>query len=392
MAQTRAIACLISAALASLCVACGSAARETAANPPSGATRAHTIPTPPAARRRDRVAQPNGWLGLNFNSGTGAQEYVGGSGAGTLRQFSAHGVVYDRLGDLEIAAGSTISNFPSLRLGLRVSVRAGMVPDVLVDPGVAPNGCTTDPEPKKLCLPVTPAQIRDYVNGFVATVRSVLTAYPRSDAAFEPMNEPWDWAFPPGTSSGQIAARQYARLLKSLLPAVARAGIPLSSIYVPTTGALTDGSSWVKDLYAAQPCLRPGRDTCGPIEGWNAHPYGLPTSGSSGISSVPKERAVMRSGEDNIIISEVGFCSNDVDRGQYCDLNLSQVDGTNAQTSQWLSETLREAGQMHRAGWLRALIVWARAFGGWSMQTARGQLTAQGQVLMRFAAGNSTDG
>ena len=383
-ATPRAITALSTVLLAGLCIGCASGSH--AAHGRSATSLTTHLHTTPATRQRRRSVASRGWLGLNFNSGTGAKEYPNGSGPGELRQFAAQGLVWDRLGDLEIYAGSTIANFPSLRLGLRVSVGAGMVPDVLIDPLEAAKGCTTDPEPAKLCLPVTSAQIRAFVSGFIATATSILTAYPHDGVVFEPMNEPWDWPFPPGAASGRSAAQQYANLLKSLLPAARRAGIPLSSIYVPATGTLDDDSSWISDLYAAQPCLLPGRGTCGPIEGWNAHPYGLPGSSFSGIDSVPTERAEMKSGQNNIIASEMGFCSSDVDSGEYCDLNLSQVDGTSTQTDQWLAETLNAAAQMHRAGWLRALIIWARSFGGWSMQTATGQLTPQGRVLASFAA------
>jgi hypothetical protein len=42
---------------------------------------------------------------------------------------------------------------------------------------------------------------------------------------------------------------------------------------------------------------------------------------------------------------------------------------------------------MHEAGWLKALIIWNRSGGGWSMQNLDGTLTAQGQALVAFAGG-----
>ena len=85
----------------------------------------------------------------------------------------------------------------------------------------------------------------------------------------------------------------------------------------------------------------------------------------------------MASGAGNIVVSELGFCALDVERGEGCAENTSLVDGSSQQTAAWLTQTLREAQAMHRAGWLKALLVWA-AFRGWSMQLPGGALTAQG--------------
>jgi hypothetical protein len=210
-------------------------------------------------------------------------------------------------------------------------------------------------------------------------------AEPNHRIIFEPMDEPWDWVAPPGTPSGFRAAQVYASVLRQLLPAAKAAGIPLSAIYVPAVGILSDRSYWVPDLYRAQPCLAPGPGTCGPVEGWNLHPYGPPTSSVSGISTVPTIRAAMRSGQSNVIISEMGFCATDVLGGLFCNENTPTVDGTSAQTARWLSEALAVALPMHRAGWLRALILWQRGGGGWSMQLPSGALTAEGRAFIRFA-------
>ena len=43
---------------------------------------------------------------------------------------------------------------------------------------------------------------------------------------------------------------------------------------------------------------------------------------------------------------------------------------------------------MHRAGWLRALLVYSRNDGGWAMQLRGGALTAQGRALESFADAN----
>jgi len=201
----------------------------------------------------------------------------------------------------------------------------------------------------------------------------------------EPMNEPWDWASPSGTPAGKLAAAEYAAILAQLLPAARSAGIALNQIYVPGDGKLDDGTQWADDLYAAQPCLKPGSGTCGPIEGWNLHPYGRPGRTDQGIGSVPGIRSRMLSGENNIIVSEIGFCAEDVAKGSGCAENTPSVVGTSAQTARWLAETLRAALAMHRQGWLKALIVWDRVGDAWGMQAPDGRLTAQGEVLTRFA-------
>lgn len=259
-----------------------------------------------------------------------------------------------------------------------------MIPDVEVDPARAPTGCSGDPNGSTLCVPVGP-YVGVYVDGFIATARSIISAYPGERIVFEPMNEPWDWASPPGTASGQSAAGQYAAVLARLLRSAIGARISLADIYVPASGALQDGSSWIPDLYAAQPCLAPGRGTCGPIGGWNVHAYGLPGSSTEGIGSVPGLRAQMRSGEDNIIVSEIGFCAVNVNGGRGCNENLSDIVSTGAQTALWLRETLDQALAMRRAGWLKGLLLWDRAGDGWSMEDDAGQLTPQGRVLLAFA-------
>ena len=93
----------------------------------------------------------------------------------------------------------------------------------------------------------------------------------------------------------------------------------------------------------------------------------------------------MASGADNIVVSELGFCALDVLRGERCHANTSKVDGSSQQTAAWLSQSLKEARAMHDAGWLKALLVWARLSGGWSMQLPGGVLTAQGRALESFA-------
>ena len=260
-----------------------------------------------------------------------------------------------------------------------------MIPDIQIDPASGPQGCQNDPVPTLFCLPTNEADISSYVNGFVRTVGSVLHDYPRHRVLFEPTDEPWIWASPPGTASGVRAARQYAAILAQLLPAARAAKIPLSEIYVPATGVLEDGSSWIRDLYHAQPCLAPGPASCGPIAGWNLHPYGLPHSSTEGINSVPTIRTQMLTGEDNLVVSELGFCATDVNNGGACNQNKPDIDATSDQTAAWLQATLTEAVWMHRAGWLKALMIWERSGTGFAMQNDNGTLTAAGRVLDLFA-------
>jgi hypothetical protein len=302
-----------------------------------------------------------------------------------LSEFVARRIVYDREGNIEPSAGALALGRSKLALGLRVSYGVGMVPDVEVDPPrVLEARC---PIPQG-CLPTAAPGIETYVRGFVRTAQSVLRAFPGKAVLFEPIDEPWGLGTPTW-HPGYRTAAAYAALLARLLDAVRRAedpAIPLADVYVPATGRLPDGSHWVADLYRAQPCLRPGPATCGPIEGWNVHPYGRPGRRDSGIDLVPGLRAGMASGAENLVVSEVGFCALDVQRVSDCSINTSHIDGSSHQTAAWLTQTLRDALPMHQVGWLKALLVWARTEGGWSMQLPDGALTAQGRALVAFAS------
>jgi hypothetical protein len=359
------------------CAGCGSADSSSSSSIErvSGSAATSSSPTPPPLVGR--------WLGLDYNSSTG----VGG-----IDDFAARGVVYDRSGRLETDAGQTAGDGSALARGVSRSIAAGMAADVEVDPATGPLGCAGNPNTTTLCLPRDQADVRAYVRGFVATASSIKRRYPHWPFVFEPMDEPWNWPSPPGTTSGRAAAQEYAAVLAQLLPAAAAAGIPLTDIYVPGVGQLGDGSGWISDLYQAQPCLKPGPSSCGPIEGWNLHPYGLPNSSAEGIGSVPGLRSPMLSGQNNVIVSEIGFCARDVNGGRDCNQNRSDVVGSSAQAARWLAETLHEALAMHRAGWLKALLLWNRAGDGWAMQKDDGSLTAQGQVLARFASSSNGRG
>jgi hypothetical protein len=313
------------------------------------------------------------WLGLDYNSRPG----IGG-----LTDFVRHGIVFDREGNIEPQAGALATADSKLGRGLRVSLGAGMVPDIEVDPAADGRLCAL----KRACLPVGRQEIDAYARGFVATAQSVLASFPGRRVLFEPMDEPWDIGSP-GSEPGYAAAAAYARVLAELLPAIVVArkpSIPLDEVYVPAEGRLADSTFWLTDLYQAEPCLRPGPGTCGPIEGWNVHPYGRPGRRGEGIGSVPALRPGMASGANNIVVSEVGFCAVDAAPAAICAHNDPDAFGTGEQAAAWLSQSLREALPMRRAGWLKALLVWARYSGDWSMQLPNGTLTAQGKVLEQF--------
>lgn len=148
----------------------------------------------------------------------------------------------------------------------------------------------------------------------------------------------------------------------------------------------------MSDLYQAEPCLKAGPRTCGPIAGWNLHPYGLPYSTTEGIASVPPTRGPMLSGRDNIVVSEIGFCAQDVNAGSGCQDNRPDIVTSSGKTATWLAETLTQALAMHRAGWLKALLIWNRAGDGWAMQQTGGALTSAGAVLVHFASGRGGAG
>jgi hypothetical protein len=333
-------------------------------------------PTPPLPNR-PAPRPPVAWLGLNYNSLTPP---------GRLRDFLRRGIVYDREGSIEVNAGVTPYNNAQFRGGLSLDYSAGMVPVIEIDPNLGPPGCSYAPDPSKTCLPSRLPQIDALAAGLVRTMASVVRGFRHRQVLFEPLDEPWNWASPAGTSSSRRAAIEYAALLRAVLIDARAARVPLSDIYAAAVGQLDDGTFWVPDLYRAEPCLLPGPGSCGPIEGWYLHPYGPPANRSYGMLSVPLVRGQMRSGRENLIISEMGFCAEDVDGGKACDENRSDVDGTSRQTSRWLALALREGAAMHRAGWLRALLVWERSGSAWAMQNRDGTLTAQGRVLDLFAA------
>jgi hypothetical protein len=323
------------------------------------------------------------WLGLNGNSGGVKPE--------RLREFEADGVVYDRgggpwldwvAGGLPVEGGRTTEGGRALA----TSTGAGMIPDVTIEYRAYQGYYQSDPNFPRERTKAEEAEgketIKGYVAGFVKSAKAIHAKYP--SAIFEPMNEPWGYTTP------QYNGAEYANVIARLLPEARAAGIPLSSIYVAATGkgcteAPAQGggeckrNGWVPEMYATQPALQTE------IQGWYLHPYGPPNSigenDGGGILSVPLVQEAMTSGQNNIIVSEVGYCAVNVNEGATCVGPRERA----KRAARDITQMLRDALPYHEAGWLRALLVYARSDGGWAMQLANGELTPQGQALKKFS-------
>ena len=306
---------------------------------------------------------PSGpWLGLNGNS-TGA--YLGSIG-----DFTPHSIVYDRGGGSE-ASGNGIEwsagELPKTGDDLEKSISAGMIPIITIEYagyGLHEFG-EADPN-----FP-TGTKITTYVEGFVKSAKAIREAYPGKRILFEPINEPWDY-----TEPGYNGA-EYANVIAKLLPEAQAAGIPLGNVYVAAYGR-----HWVSKMYEAQAKLKTE------IEGWYFHPYGL-SSGTAeengqGIQSLPNVQAEMTSGQNNIIVSEVGYWAHDVNGGESKGGPSSVWAENSTQAAQWLTETLDNALSYRQAGWLKALLVYSRNDGGWAMELSGSTLTKQGEALDNF--------
>jgi hypothetical protein len=325
------------------------------------------------------------WLGLNGNSGGVSSE--------RLREFAVHGIVYDRGGDpwLDWRAGELPLEDGKTSEGgraLATSTAAGMTPDIVIEYRAYQGDFQSDPDFPQERTKSEEAEgretIKGYVAGFVKSAKAIHEKYP--SAIFEPMNEPWGYTTP------QFNAAQYASVIVSLLAEAKAAGLPLSSIYVAATGrdcvdeaggrgaVNCTSNGWVPAMYAAQPLLAKE------IQGWYLHPYGQPNGvgegDGAGIQSVPLVQEAMTSGQNNIIVSEVGYCARNVNEGTNCPGGHRESAG---KAARHLREMLENALPYHEAGWLRALLVYARSDGGWAMQLPDGALTAEGQALERFA-------
>jgi hypothetical protein len=319
------------------------------------------------------------WLGLDGNSSEVTSEHVG--------DFTAHNVVYDRGGGgegIEFTAGELLEEggLPTVRgRAVAHSIEAGMIPDIIIE--YAGYEGRFEEEPANFPTEANHKLI-PYVEGFIKTAKAIREKYPTQQIDFEPINEPYGYTTP------KYNGGEYANVIAKLLPEASIAGIPLETIYVAAQGkncanplnkTECTNNGWVPAMYAADPHLREE------IKGWYLHPYGLPSeimeNDNGGIQAVPFVQAKMTSGQNNIIVSEVGFCALDVYVGIPCGGN-PQV-STSTQAAQDLTETLEYARAYHEAGWLRALIVYDRKGNGWSMQNANWTLTKQGEAFDAFA-------
>jgi hypothetical protein len=308
----------------------------------------YPAPSPVATQPTGPPASSNSfgpWLGLNGNSG---YSFLGG-----IADFTKDRIVYDRSGGLEFSAGETGT------AQVAASINAGMIPVVTIDyAGYKGNWGTPDPN-----FPHTATQINSYVSGFITTAKAILTKYPGKTFLFEPMNEPEGYTEP------LFNAAEYANVIAALLPEAQKAGIPLSHIYVFAIGEncppgkACEKNRWVRAMYEAQPALTTE------IQGWYFHPYGAYENewDNWGIQNMPAVRSTMTAGQNNIIISEVGY------------------EGNSTAAAQELTKMLNTALSYHEEGWLKALIVYSRGAAGWAMQKPGGSLTGMGEALVAFA-------
>jgi hypothetical protein len=336
------------------------------------------------------------WLGLDGNS---LSNVYTNEWLGPVNEFSRSGIVYDR--SFEFTAGERPDQTESDSQGssqfedrLKLDYQNDMIPVSTIEYKGYKGNLTPDPffpQEERTSSETTEGKttISEYVAGFVKSATTLLhivgEKYSGMPVLLEPMNEPWGYTTP------QYDGAEYAKVLAKLLPAARAAGIPLSDIYVSAFGADvqigTHGAAeyfapgWVAAMYQAEPALK------SEIQGWYFHPYG-PVSGSEfhdswGIESVPEVRKQMTSGENNIIVSEIGFCKSD---GGDCDDSGQAEVRTREEAAGRLTAMLEAARLYHEAGWLKALIVYSRDDGGWSMQedSTKG-LSKQGEALRAFA-------
>jgi hypothetical protein len=330
------------------------------------------------------------WLGLVSNT---VSNPATGNWLGPVNLFSSHHIAYDR--SFELNAGQlpreggprgrhALSLFED---GLLYDYEYGMVPVSVIEYRGYPHDYTSDPN-----FPQTRAAgeagkdtIEGYVAGFIrtatATLRLIARRYPGMPVLFEPINEPWGYTAP------LYNGAEYADVIAALLPRAAAAGIPLSDIYVGATGegcaAECAADGWVPEMYAAQPALETE------IQGWYLHPYGpahgIGEGGEQGIESLPLVQAQMTSGQSNIIVSEVGYCDDQLNRT----LEDPPCEGAGepaATATRELTRMLDVALRYHDEGWLRALIVYDRNAGGWAMQEYPSKtLSPAGHALVAFA-------
>jgi hypothetical protein len=336
------------------------------------------------------------WLGLDGDS---ISNPASGNWLGPVDLFARHEIAYDRT--FELVAGQLPSQVGSSRGhewsrfedGLAYDHEYGMIPVSVIEYRGYPPVYTSDPNfpQNRAAGEAGKDTIAGYVAGFVRSARAVLRLiarrYPGMPVLFEPINEPWGYTTP------QYNGAEYADVIAALLPRAVAAGIPLSDIYVGAIGegcaasCVADG--WVPAMYAAQPALETE------IQGWYLHPYGpahgIGEGGEPGIESLPLVQAQMTSGQSNIIVSEVGYCDDQLNRT----LEDPPCEGGGepaATATRELTRMLDVALRYHDEGWLRALIVYDRNAGGWAMQEYPSRaLSPAGQALVAFARAYGQD-
>jgi hypothetical protein len=337
------------------------------------------------------------WLGLNGNSlsNKGSEEWLG-----PVNEFSQHSVVYDR--SFELIAGQVPSEVEVKTGGesrfeerLKYDHEYGMRSVSVIEyKGYDREGFRFKSDPE---FPQTRSKkeeeegkntINGYVENFVKSASAILKAvsekYPGMPVLFEPMNEPWGYTTP------QYSGAEYAAVVAKLLPAAKAAGIPLIDVYVGAIGKNCTKTSectpngWVSAMYSAQASLKTE------VQGWYFHPYGPPTGHSAedvseGIQGVPLVREKMTSGQNNIIVSEVGYCDNELNKALESPVCGGEGEaGTKAATN--LTTMLESALPYREAHWLKALIVYSRNAGGWAMQEYPSKVLSKGgESLEGFA-------
>jgi IPT/TIG domain len=331
--------------------------------------------------------QPVGpWLGLNGNTSSdpATHEYLG-----PANEFSQHNIDYDR--SFELVAGQIPSEVEPdqgqpetyFEAQLKSAHEYGMIPVSTIEyKGYDREGFeyVADPEFPQARTKEEEEEgrntIKGYAEGFVKSATAILKLvnekYPGMPVLFEPMNEPWGYTTP------QYNGKEYGNVVVEVLSKALKAGIPLSDIYVGATG-----KKWISGMYEAQPTLETE------IQGWYLHPYGPPSGthdeNSEGIQSLPYVQDEMTSGQNNLIVSEVGYCDDELNKAlENPPCHEEGEEGVQAATN--LTTMLDNALPYREAGWLRALIVYSRNAGGWAMQEYPSQvLSKAGEALDAFA-------
>jgi IPT/TIG domain len=311
-------------------------------------SRSETSPDVPADHYAYDPPPSGPWLGLNGNS----SPFLG-----PIDKFVEDHVVYDRSGAVEWVAGESLSEGGS---ALATSINAGMIPIVTIE-FLGYSSCGWESE----CLPTSESGIKQYVAGFIRSAKELIAKYPAAGIVFEAINEPWGYGTP----------AQYAAILAQLLPEAARAQIPLAHIYA----AAATAEGWVQALYRARPQLQ------SEVKGWYLHPYNLRQAPGAGMAAVPGVQAEMTSGQNNLIVTEIGFCAPNVNKSRKQCKSAPAPARSSKLAAKALTAELMSAVPYHQAGWLRALVVYSRNDGGWAMQLTGGALTKSGEALLNFA-------